>query len=122
MGLRDSHLPRLHMAAHAYARLLFVMRPATARNESSPAVLRLLVGGPPIDTGADPDALQVQVLKRRGPPLLQALLLPARHAGLSALLAVSVARPTNSGLNRTKPFAANPQEYAYALDCLASAA
>ena len=111
-AVRADHLRRLHMAAHAYARLLFVMRPATARNESSPAVLRLLVGGPPIDTGADPDALQVQVLKRRGPPLLQALQLPARHAGLSALLAVSAARP----------FAAPPQERAHALDCLASAA
>jgi protein ImuA len=96
--VRAEHLRRLQLAAHEHAKLLFVMRPASAQQESSPAVLRLLVGGrdagPRLTggragaaSGAD-DALCVQVLKRRGPPLDKVLILPARPAGLSVLLAL----------------------------------
>ena len=99
-----------------------VMRPDTARNESSPAVLRLLVEGAAANTGTGQDALQVQVIKRRGPPLVQSLSLPARHAGLSALLAVSAARADSSGRYGASSPAPDSQEHTYALDCLASPA
>ena len=75
-------LRRLQMAAHANSKLLFVMRPAQARGESSPAVLRLLLASQP-----QGDALRLHILKRRGRPLEQPLTLPARTARLSALLA-----------------------------------
>jgi protein ImuA len=115
--VRAEHLRRLQLAAHDHAKLLFVMRPANAQNESSPAVLRLLVGGrdagprrtggaEDLASGAD-DALCVQVLKRRGPPLDKVLALPARPAGLSVLLALRNSPATSEG--------------GYALDCLATA-
>lgn len=71
-------LRRLQMAAHAHTKLLFVMRPAAAQRESSPAVLRLLLL---MQRAAAPDALQIQVLKRRGPPLAHALSLTVRAVG-----------------------------------------
>lgn len=86
--VRAEQLRRLQIAAHEYGKLLFVLRPAQAQSESSPAVLRLLVGSAPPGTMLRVDALQVQVLKRRGPPLMQTLILPARSARLGALLAV----------------------------------
>jgi protein ImuA len=129
--VRADHLRRLHMAAHTHARLLWVMRPATVQDEPSPAVLRLLVGKQVADqrvageAGAiSPydDALQVQILKRRGPPLVQTLTLPARHARLSVLVAL------NAGLSVSRFGAvggaqptADPLEHAYAVDCLAAA-
>ncbi|MDR3370046.1 translesion DNA synthesis-associated protein ImuA [Rhodoferax sp.] len=81
-ALRSDHLRRLHLAAQTQSKLLWVLRESTAKDESSPAVLRLLVAQAP------DDALAVAVLKRRGPPLAQTLYLPARHAMLGALLAV----------------------------------
>lgn len=95
---RSDLLRRLHLAAQAQAKLLWVMRPDTAQQEASSAVLRLRV-----TPGAD-DALAVQILKRRGPPLVQALHLPSHPAPLRALLALSTL------------------ERAYALDRLAAAA
>ncbi len=79
---RAEQLRRLQMAAAEHAKLLFVMRPASAQNESSPAALRLLTTNPP-----EGDALKVDILKRRGPPLVQPLTLPARPALLTELLA-----------------------------------
>jgi protein ImuA len=101
--VRSDHLRRLHLAAQAHGTLLFVLRAAAAQDESSPAVLRLLVGAGASGVGADQvpglghvvpasasdDQLQIHILKRRGPPLAGMLQLPARHAALSALLAVS---------------------------------
>jgi protein ImuA len=87
--VRAEQLRRLQMAASAHSKLLFVMRPASAQSESSPSVLRLLVTNPPPGTDVPPDAVQLQILKRRGPPLAQALLLPARSARLGVLLALS---------------------------------
>jgi len=101
--VRSDHLRRLHLAAQAHSTLLFVLRPAAAQDESSPAVLRLLVGANASGVGADQvpglgrvapaaasdDQLEIYILKRRGPPLAGMLQLPARHAALSAMLAVS---------------------------------
>lgn len=81
--VRSEQLRRLQMAATVHTKLLFVMRPAQAQAESSPAALRLLVA-----IQADSDALELHILKRRGPPLAQPLLLPARPARLAALLAI----------------------------------
>ena len=81
--VRPEQLRRLQMAASTHAKLLFVMRPAQAQGESSPAALRLRV-----ILQADSDALELHILKRRGPPLVQPLLLPARPARLAALLAI----------------------------------
>ena len=84
---RADQLRRLQMAASEHAKLLFVMRPARARAESSPAVLRLQVGLEP-----DSDALSIEIFKRRGPPAAQPLCMPARHGRLAALLARSAGR------------------------------
>ena len=90
--VRPEQLRRLQMAASTHAKLLFVMRPESAREESSPAALRLLVssasGASDRADLANHDALLLHILKRRGPPLAQPLLLPARPARLAALLAV----------------------------------
>jgi protein ImuA len=85
-------LRRLHIAAQEHNKLLFVMRPAQAQRESSPAPLRLILlgaeAGGKVNAQTEvqtvfqadahtavyaPDALYVQVLKRRGPPLAQSL-------------------------------------------------
>lgn len=103
---RADALRRLQMAALSHQKLLFVMRPAQAQVDSSPAVLRLLIGSAPAADGVARDALQVQVLKRRGPPLGQTLLLTARPARLAVLLAL----------------VPQQKEEAHALDCPARAA
>jgi protein ImuA len=69
-----------------------VMRPEAAQDEASPAVLRLHVQphtalAQQATSAQTHDGLQIQVLKRRGPPLEQPLQLPARSAQLSLLLA-----------------------------------
>jgi protein ImuA len=100
--VRSDHLRRLHLAAQAHGTLLFVLRPAAAQDESSPAVLRLLLGASASGAGADhlpslgrvapasasDDQLEIHILKRRGPPLSGVLQLPARPAALSALVAL----------------------------------
>jgi protein ImuA len=91
---RSEQLRRLQMAAAEYSKLLFVMRPAAALEEASPAALRLHLQPQVVAPAAAawppwPDALQVQLLKRRGPPLDKALLLQARSAGMGLLLAAS---------------------------------
>lgn len=88
---RSTDLRRLHMAAQQQGRLLFVFRPLQARHDASPAPLRLLVEGV--------DALQVHILKRRGPPLETSIDLPAHPQRLAALLAArakGVALPVRS--------------------------
>jgi protein ImuA len=92
--VRSEQLRRLQMAAAEYSKLLFVMRPASAQEEASPAALRLHLqprgDAPAAATWPPwPDALQVQLLKRRGPPLDKALLLQARTAAMGLLLAAS---------------------------------
>lgn len=83
--VRADQLRRLQMAAAEYTKLLFVLRPERAHGESSPAALRLWAA-PAADQG---DALEVRALKRRGPPLSQALHLAARPSRLARLLAAS---------------------------------
>ena len=83
--VRPDPLRRLQMAAAQYNKMMFVMRPAQAQADASPAVLRLQVGPDPLQ----PDGLEVHLLKRRGPPLDQPLKLQARAAQLSMLLALN---------------------------------
>ena len=90
--VRSEQLRRLQMAASEYSKLLFVMRPEAAQDEASPAVLRLHVQphtalAQKATSVQTHEGLQIQVLKRRGPPLEQPLQLPARSAQLSLLLA-----------------------------------
>ena len=77
---RAEGLRRLHLAALDHGKPLFAFRPAAAQAESSPAPLRLLVQGG--------DALQVLVFKRRGPPMVRPVALPAHAPPLAALLAL----------------------------------
>lgn len=86
--VRSDQLRRLQMAATEFHKLLFVMRPQQAQSEASPAALRLQIAP---SNDADSDALQIQILKRRGPPLDAPLHLRARGALLDSLLAA--ARP-----------------------------
>jgi protein ImuA len=81
---RSEDLRRLHLCAQAGEKLLVVFRPVPARNQASPARLRLLVQGT--------ECMEVSILKRRGPPLLQPLSLQAQPARLSALLAARKSR------------------------------
>lgn len=60
-------LRRLQLAAQAHDGPALVFREAAAAQRPSPAPLRLLL------QPAGPDALKLQLLKRRGPPLAQAL-------------------------------------------------
>ncbi|KON81544.1 translesion DNA synthesis-associated protein ImuA [Azoarcus sp. PA01] len=71
-------LRRLQLAAEASATSLFVVRPGGAAQQASPASLRLRLQ-------PAPDALALEIVKRRGPPLgwpLQ-LPLPERPAAFS---------------------------------------
>jgi protein ImuA len=89
---RADQLRRLQMAAAEYNRLLFVMRPLGARQESSPAALRLWVESalaPAAGVTAWVDSLQVHLLKRRGPPLEQSLQVGACAPALARLLAAA---------------------------------
>lgn len=76
---KAEELRRLQLCAQQNERLLVAFRGVEARAQSSPARLRLLVQGT--------EQMEVSILKRRGPPLLQPLLLPAHPARLAALLA-----------------------------------
>jgi protein ImuA len=62
-------LRRLHLAALDHACPLVALRPLAARQQSSPALLRLALH-------AARGGMAVEVFKRRGPPLAQALHLP----------------------------------------------
>lgn len=102
---RAEDLRRLHLCAQAGEKLLFVFRPLAVREQSSPARLRLAV--------QDGEALAVQILKRRGPPLLQPLALCSHPPQLAALLAARKARraplpsttPASHVLDRTASLA-----------------
>ena len=83
--VRSDQLRRLQMAASEHSKLLFVMRPDSAQTDASPALLRVQVA-PAAGQGGDV-ALQVHILKRRGPPQEQPLYLQARSARMTLLLA-----------------------------------
>ena len=84
---RAEQLRRLQIAAQACSKPLFLMRPAQAQSEASPAVLRVMATNQP-----DGDALLLQIIKRRGPALDRPLLLSARPARLAVLLRCSNAQ------------------------------
>lgn len=77
--VRSQELRRLHLAARQHRKLLFVMREASAARQASPAPLRLVVEGL--------EAMQLRIVKRKGPPLEQPLVLPALPERMRALLA-----------------------------------
>jgi len=62
-------LRRLQLAAEGHPAPAFVFRPAAAARDASPAPLRLRLAG-------SAQGLQVQIIKRRGPPCVQSLCLP----------------------------------------------
>jgi len=62
-------LRRLQLAAQAHDGPVFLLRDVQERNRPSAAPLRLLL------SSAGPDLLRLALLKRRGPPLAQALVL-----------------------------------------------
>lgn len=84
--VRSDQLRRLHWRAQQQTRSLFVMRPGRVAPQASPAVLRLALA--PAE-GDPAQGLRVQVLKRRGPPCLAPLHLPARPPHLAAVLQAS---------------------------------
>jgi protein ImuA len=75
---KSAELRRLHMAAQQHDKLLFVLRGLDARQDSSPARVRLLAEGV--------DSLRLHILKRRGPPLEVPIELPAWSQRVAALL------------------------------------
>ena len=75
---RSEQLRRLQIAAQQHDHLLFVFRTLRCLQDASPARLRLQLSGT--------QAMQVRILKRRGPPLLTPLQLPAYPERLQALL------------------------------------
>jgi len=91
---RAAELRRLQLAAQQPGKLLFAFRLPRSQGESSPARLRLLVEGG--------EALQVRILKRRGPPLTEPLALPAQPARLAALLAARKGR-AKPGVLQSQP-------------------
>lgn len=90
-------LRRLQLAAQAHEGPVFLLRDVQERSRPSPAPLRLLLGG------AGPDALRVSLLKRRGPPLAQPLVLalPPVLAGPALARAQQGAAPVSPPEHRS---------------------
>lgn len=86
--VRAEQVRRLQVLAAGCASPVFLCRPAAAARESSAAPLRLLAR-----VGTD-WALQVDVLKRKGPPLESALHLPSVPGGLQAILTPRLQTPS----------------------------
>ncbi|MDZ4144808.1 MAG: hypothetical protein U1D29_09790 [Burkholderiales bacterium] len=105
----SSALRRLQLAAQMHGRLLFVFRPQAAQHEASPARLRLRVGQAEGPLQAGPTApesvgaLQVHILKRRGPPLEDPLTLTPQPPRLMALLAARRREPGSRALQAPPP-------------------
>lgn len=121
---RADQLRRLQMAAASFNKLLWVLRPEQVQHDSSPAVLRVWVVpvGVPVADASMADGLALRVLKRRGPPLAQALHLHARSPVLARLLAASQCEPALPWLQHERqvqpPVQGQEQEHTHALDCL----
>jgi len=94
----DAALRRLHLLAQGGDSLLFLLRPATAAAQSSPATLRLHCSPWP----GSPAHLAVHLLKRRGPAQAQPLRLDTR-AWLSDTL---LQRLDKTRLRQTPPVTA----------------
>ena len=87
-ALRPGALRRLHLAAQASGALLFVLRAAGAAAQASPAALRLHCRA----VAEAPQQLALQILKRRGPPLAECLLIDTRTQ-LAPALAHRLSQP-----------------------------
>ncbi|MBV7543909.1 translesion DNA synthesis-associated protein ImuA [Acidovorax sp. sic0104] len=99
--VQPAALRRLQLAAAQQQQLLWVFRPLAAAPKALPALLRLQVQSPTRVSrqgqGAQGKAvafpaMEVNILKRRGPPLVQDLHLPACHTRLALELAAQAAR------------------------------
>jgi protein ImuA len=90
-------LRRLQLAAQGHEGPAFLLRDAALRCHPSPAPLRLLLAS------AGPDLLRVALLKRRGPPLAQPLVLalPPVLAGPALARAQQGAAPVSSPEHRS---------------------
>jgi protein ImuA len=88
--VRGEHLRRLHLAAQAGETLFFMMRPLAARQDASPAPLRLALR--PQSGG-----IEISFVKRRGPQRDKTLFLPLtsylpnRHAPVDRTTPATVA-------------------------------
>lgn len=109
---RSAELRRLQMAAQQHGHLLFVFRTLRSIQDASPARIRLQLGGT--------EAMEVRILKRRGPPLESPLQLPAAPARLMALLEARKRRPAS--LSNPKPLVplAAPARRSHVLDRIAA--
>ena len=100
---RSADLRRLHLAAARRGEgLLFALRPAEAAVSASPAPLRVQVDA---EDGTPVPTLRLHLLKRRGPPLAEPVLL-GRCAPLRDVLAASAAGQGVSDADRAPPWAA----------------
>lgn len=107
-------LRRLQLAAAQNQQLLWVLRPEGARQQASPAPLRLWLQ-------PQGDELLVHVLKRRGPPALHPVALPARGPLLAAVLQAQAERRQQAQAAARGMAAGIPQEVANAMAGLALA-
>ncbi|RZL99528.1 MAG: translesion DNA synthesis-associated protein ImuA [Variovorax sp.] len=117
---RAADLRRLQLAAAQHDNLLFVFRPEAQAHAASPARLRLRVRcvsvgevhrTEPIDPADAAGRMDVDVLKRRGPPLAAPLALPARGERLARLLSAASRRrqaPGRDAAPKTAATAAVP--------------
>ncbi len=74
-GARPEQIRRLQAAALNSPAPVFLMRPDTAASQSSAAPLRLRLSQPAATRGLAPGLLEVLLLKRRGPAMVEPLLL-----------------------------------------------
>jgi len=97
--LRSDALRRLQLAAQGHDAPAFLLRPAQARLRPSVAPLRLWLGA------AGPDALRVQLVKRRGPPAADplTLALPPVLADAVRAKALRSLRPVSVASNNEPP-------------------
>lgn len=84
-GAAPEMLRRLQLAAAQRHALLWVFRTEARRQQASPAPLRLAVAAAEAGEGA----LQVDVIKRRGAPVLSPVVVPAYGPALESALAAS---------------------------------
>lgn len=83
---KSAELRRLQIAAHQHSKLLFVFRTTRSVQDASPARVRVQVGGT--------EAVEVSILKRRGPPSARTLQLAPSPERLTAFLDARKRRQT----------------------------
>jgi len=106
---RPQELRRLQLAAAQHHKLLFVMRHSDAAHTASPAVLRVQIT--PCATHAT--GLRVEILKRRGPPLAQAIQILPAQGQLACVLAVALSpAPTSVAADAVAEDTASPGFFA----------